>query len=33
MALVVVEVLAVVIAFQAVPEMSNRYIDSFMTQL
>ena len=32
-ALVLVEVLAVVIAFQAMPDMSNRYIESFVNQL
>jgi O-antigen ligase len=32
-ALVLVEVLAVIIAFQAMPDMSNRYIESFVNQL
>jgi O-antigen ligase len=32
-ALVAFEILAVVIAFQAMPEMSNRFIDSFVNQL
>lgn len=33
LALVAIEILAVVIAFQALPEMGNRYVDSFVQQL
>ena len=33
LALVVIEILAVVIAFQAVPEMGNRYVNSFIESL